>query len=290
MRIPGLRETTLLELTRRVWSEINQDRCFGRAAELGFFFMMALFPFLMFLIGFLSFLPGASDFLVTQLVRFAPPEVINLIRDWLDTVCSNRSGGLLSFTILLTLWTASTGTAALVDLLNIAYDVGEGRSYWKTRWLAAWLTVALTLLVVGGTLLITFGGRLLKSLLTYAGLPGPSAIIGAAFSYAIGFAMVLVGIGITYYFGPNVRQKWRWVVAGALFAVIAIALVSYLFTFYLTLVPSFDTTYGGLGAVMVMMLWLYLISFVILVGGEINSELHHIAGLPKIEKEKSPPN
>lgn len=283
LRLWGL---SVPELLSRVWNAIWEDRCLGTAAELGFFFMMSLFPFLIFLISFLTFIPGTRDLMVGYLSRFVPEQVMILIRAWVDTVFSDRSGGLLSFSVIFTLWTASTGTAALIDLLNIAYDVGEGRSFWKTRWIAAWLTLVLTMFVIGGAVIIIFGQQLLEFLLKQFGLKEAFPDIGFLFGYFVGFAMLFLGLGSLYYFGPNVRQRWNWILPGTSFALVSILAVSYAFSFYLTLVPSFNLTYGGLATAIVLMFWLYLISLMILIGGEINSEIHRAARLPKIEKEK----
>ena len=98
-------------------------------------------------------------------------------------------------------------------------------------------------------------------------------------------ALLLLGLEVIYYFGPNVKQQWRWITPGAAFAVMAFIVVSLLFSYYLRFAPSYSATYGSLGAVIVLMLWLYLIGVVALVGGEINSEIEKAAGKPAIEKE-----
>ena len=290
MPLKVLAKIKVRELLRKTWHEVGRNRCLGRAAELGFFFMMSLFPFLIFLISFLSFVPGARDLMLGYFSRFAPPQVMQLLQAWIEAVINDRSGGLLSFGLLFSLWAASGGTAALIDLLNIAYDVAEGRSFWKSRWVATWLTLVLTLLVMGGALIVIFGQRLLRFGLTQTGFADSFPRIGYAFSYVTGLAMVVVGLAVIYYVGPNVKLKWRWVIPGSLFALVFVALVSYGFSYYLKVVPSFNLTYGSLGAAVVLMLWLYLVSLMILIGGEMNAEIFHAAKLPIIEKEPSHKN
>jgi membrane protein len=276
---------SLRELASGVWERIFKDRCLGTAAELGFYFMMSLFPFLIFVLSLLTFIEGARDVLISNLARFIPREAMKLLQGWVETVFSDRSGGVLSFSFIFSLWTASTGTASLMELLSAAYDVGEGRSFWRSRWIAIALTLVLTILVIGGALTVTLGQPLMENLMERLGLSRVFAAVWLVVTYAGGLAMLFAGLAVIYYFGSNVHQKIRWILPGALFSAVALVLVSYAFTVYLRIFPSFDLTYGSMGAAIVLMLWLYLISLVILIGGEINSEIHRAAGRPKIEKE-----
>jgi membrane protein len=199
---------------------------------------------------------------------------MELVRDTLDDVVSHRSGGLLSFGLIGSLWAASSGVGSLMNALNKAYDAIETRSFWKRRLVAHGLTLALALMVVSGSLLIMFGhllgGWLPGGLKTSAMLALISSIIG----YLTGFGFLLAGIALLYYFGPNITGRKKRVKLGALFASTGIVIGSLLFSLYLRVAPSASATYGGLGAVVTLMLWLYLTGLMLLVGGEINSEVH----------------
>ncbi|HJZ67122.1 MAG TPA: YihY/virulence factor BrkB family protein [Blastocatellia bacterium] len=257
----------------KTWREATEDNLFGTAAELSYYFLLALFPLLIFLTSVIGFLPGAAHGnLIRSLERVAPPDVMKLVRDWLADIVSHRSGGLLSVGLIGSLWAASSGVASLMDTLNTAYDATETRPFWKRRLIAIGLTLALAMLVAGGSLLIMFG-HLLGSWLGAALNAGPMfAAVSSAIGYVVGFALLMGGIVLVYRFGPDLKRRKERVWPGALFASIGIVIGSLLFSLYLR-VASVSATYGSLGAVVTLMLWLYLVGVVLLFGGELNSEM-----------------
>jgi uncharacterized BrkB/YihY/UPF0761 family membrane protein len=131
---------TLKELALGAWREAYEDRAFGRAAELAYFFLLALFPMLIFLLSVFSFLPGLQDALLDWLAKVMPREARRLVASWVENVVGARSGGLLSLGLLGSLWAASNGIGAAIDALNTAYNVEEGRPFWKSRLMAIGLT------------------------------------------------------------------------------------------------------------------------------------------------------
>jgi membrane protein len=214
-----------------------------------------------------------------------PAEATGAIEKWLQEVLSRSSGGILSFSLLFSLWSASNGVRALIAALNRAYEVNEGRPFWKSQLLALGLTIALCVLVIGGVVLITFGDQLVTGIISLVGVETSVHAFWRVFHYVIGLLMLVLGMGLIYYFGPNVRQSWGAVVPGTIFAVAAIIGVSYLFSLYLLYAPSYHAVYGSLGAFVILMLWLYLVALMIYVGGEINSEVRKLAGKPAPQKE-----
>ncbi|HKG22094.1 MAG TPA: YihY/virulence factor BrkB family protein, partial [Blastocatellia bacterium] len=164
---------SIKELAKRIWREANEDNIFGRAAELAYYFLLALFPMLIFLTSLVGFLPGAQEGILSAVAKVAPSDAMRLVRETLQDIVSNRSGGLLSFGILGTIWAASSGTTAVIEALNDAYEAEEGRGFIKLRMLAIGMTVALALLIVGGTALIMFGDRFAVWIADAAGL-GPT--------------------------------------------------------------------------------------------------------------------
>jgi membrane protein len=286
MRKPLFGGLTLKELAVRTWRESNEDNVFGRAAELAYYFLLALFPMLIFLTSMVGFMPGVQDNIINSVGKVVPAQAMELVRQFLVDVVSNRSGGLLSFGVLGTLWAASNGVASVIETLNVAYDVKEGRPWWKMRVVAVGLTVALSLLVVGGTILIMFGDKLIMWLADLIGIGPQLAVVWQIVDYVLGLALLFVGIQLIYYFGPNLEQEWEWITPGAIFAVAAIILGSLVLSVYLRFAPDYSATYGSLGAVIILMLWLYLMGLVVLIGGEINSEIVHAAGRPTVEAKK----
>lgn len=260
------------DLVVKVWRESVEDEVFARAAELSYYFLLALFPLLIFLTSVIGFLPGARDSLLNGVARVAPPDALKLVRDTLDDVVSHRSGGLLSLGLIASIWAASSGVASLMSALNTAYEVKETRPLWKRRPVAIGLTIAMGVLVIGGSLLIMLGHRLGNWLERTLEISAAVAFLSTLLGILVGFLLLLGGIALLYYFGPNVKRAARPVKPGALFASTGIVIGSLLFSFYLRVAPSASATYGSLGAVVTLMLWLYLMGLMLLIGGEINSE------------------
>lgn len=278
---------TFKEMAKRTWSEANKDYAFGHAAELAYYFLLAFFPLLIFLISVLGFMPGAQDTLVNYLSNVLPGDSTRLLHNWVDNVASKTTGSLLSFSLLGSLWAASSGMAALMSTLNVAYGVEEGRSWIKARLVAIGLVLALTVFIAGGALLIIFGDMLAAALASWLGLGEVFKAIWPYVDYFIGLVLLLIGIGMIYYYAPNVEQEHRWMTPGAIFAVVALLIASFLFSVYLSYAPSYSATYGSLGAVIVFALWLYLLGLMIFLGGEVNSEVEKAAGRTIRQKEGS---
>src|ERR1041384_6477703 len=136
------------QLTKRVWSEADDDKVWGSAAELGYYFLLALFPMLIFLTNLVGLLPGVLVNILLTLAKSLPPEAMTLVAKTLNDVTENSNGGLLSFGILGTIWTASSGVVSLMDSLNTVYDLAQSRSFWNQRLLSIGLTVGLSLLII----------------------------------------------------------------------------------------------------------------------------------------------
>jgi membrane protein len=284
-----LRNLTVGQLVRTIWQNIYQDNSLGRAAELAFYFTFALFPMLIFLLSVISFIPGAQEILLDWFSTLIPREAMSMVRAWVESVFGNRSGGLLSFSLFFSLWAASNGVGALMHALNDAYKVKEGRPYWKAQLVAIGLTIALCLLVMGGSFLITFGEKPAEWIADFLRLGSKFALLWLSFSYIVGFAMLLIGMVVVYYVAPNVKQKWSWIFPGAFFSVVALVGVSLLFSLYLRYAPSYSLTYGSLGTFIVLMMWLYLLGLILCVGGEINAEIQDVSGRRVVVKEKAEP-
>lgn len=280
----------LKALIAKTWRETNEDNVFGRAAELAYYFLLALFSMLIFLTSLVGFLPGVREAIFTPLAKFVPGEAMKLVSETIYDVTSHRSGGLISFGVLGALWAASGGVTAIMDTLNTAYDAKEERSFLRIRLTSVGLTILLALLVIDGTTLIMFGDRFAVWAAASLGLGTVVNIAWSVVHYLLGLGLLFIGLEVIYYFGPNIKQDWKWITPGALFAVVSLIIASLLFSFYLRFAPSYSATYGSIGAVVVLMLWLYLMGTVILIGGEINSEVAQAAKKPVIPKESSEPS
>ncbi len=272
----------------KVWKKLSDNDVFGRAAQLAYYWFFSIFPLLIFLTTLLAFLPmrRSLDQWVGALSAVLPPEAYTLLNNTFRQIASQQRGGLLSFSVLLTLWASSSGMEAIITALNKAYDRAPKRAWWKERLLAVALTLGLAVFVISALALIFFGEIIGAYLARYFGLSGAFETVWAVAQWPIVIGLTLLGVELIYYFAPNVRRgengkRWEWLTPGSIFAVGLWLLISFGFRFYVSRFGHFDATYGALGGVMVLMLWLYLTGVAILVGGEINSVFRSAGGLPE---------
>jgi membrane protein len=214
--------------------------CFARTAALAFYFQLSIFPLLIFVLSLIRFMPDARQLVLFWLGRLMPAEATHIVEKWLQEVLAQRSGGILSFRLLFALWSASTGVGTLMAALNRAYEVDEGRPFWRSKLLALGLTVALCILVLGGVVLIAFADQLIAAIGSFLGTTALVNTAWRALQYVTGLFMLALGMALIYYLGPNVRQPWPAIVPGTIFAVAAFILVSYAFSFYVRHAPSYD--------------------------------------------------
>jgi len=278
------------ELFRRTWAEVLADNCLGLAAQLAYYFFLALFPALLFLLAIISFIPieNLMDTITGNLARVAPSDVLNLVRDQILKIAQDKDGGLLTLGMLGTIWSTSSGMTAIIDTLNQAYDIHEGRSWWKVRLTAVGLTVALAVFIVGSTVLVVAGPAIADKLAASFHLGAAFALTWKILQWPVVFALVAVGIGIIYYYAPDAEQEWVWITPGSILATVLWLLVSLGFRFYVTSFGTYTESYGAVGGVIVVMLWFYLSGLAVLAGAELNAEIEHASPHGKEPGEKVP--
>jgi membrane protein len=282
---------SLQELARRVGREIQQDDCLGRAAQLAYYFLFALFPFFLVLTTLLGYLPipNLLDRLMDMLGQMLPGEALQLVQDNLHELVSGERGGLLSFGLLAALWTSSSALTAIMDSLNRAYDVEEGRPFWKVRGLAILLTVGLSVFIIVSIVLLTFGPQIGGWIADHMGLGRVFQMAWNVLRWPVIVGLLIVAMALVYYLAPDVEQQWQWITPGSIVAVLGWLLASLGFSYYVNHFGSYNATYGSIGAVIVLLTWMYVSGFFVLVGGEINAEIEHASASGKDPGEKAPP-
>jgi membrane protein len=196
--------------------------------------------------------------------------------------------------LLATLWASASGVGAMMESLNAAYDSKERRSWWKQRLVALVLTIALSVLIIGAVVVIFGGSKIAEHLGASYGFSDAFVTTWKVMQWPIALAFMLLAFALIYYFAPDIRdQDWKWITPGSVIGVALWLLVSFAFKGYLHFFDSYSKTYGSLGAVIVLMLWLYLTGAAVLVGGEINAEIENAAAErgaanAKRKGEKSP--
>ena len=273
----------------RVWARAEEDEILGRAAQLSYYFLLALFPLLLFLITLFGYMAGAGSNLrqklITYLGNVMPDSAFQLVVATIDQVTNARGGGKLWFGLAAALWAASSGVNALAQALNAAYDVPETRPWWKVRLISIALTVSIAVLIISALLIVLYGGELGHFLATLAHEGYAFTVVWKILQWPIALVFVFMAFALIYRFAPNASAqrrsrrlpasdfRRRWLSPGVVVAVIFWMLVSLGFRLYLHFFNSYSATYGSLGAVIILMLWFYLTGAAILLGGEINCEL-----------------
>ncbi len=279
------------QILRRTLKEaFFEDNCFGMAAQLAYYFFFALFPALLMLIAIASYFPYHTlvNDLFATLGGFAPPEVLTIITDQIAKIAKGEQGGLFTLGMLATLWSTSSAMTAIIDTLNAAYDIQEGRPWWQVRLTALALTLGVAVFI-----LISFG--LVLAGPTVAEQLADRFYLGPVFEWSwkilqwpFIFALVASAFAIVYYFAPDAEQAWVWLLPGSIFATTLWLLASLGFKYYVVNLTSYTETYGAIGGVMILLLWFYISGLVILVGAEMNAEIEHASPYGKESGEKVP--
>ena len=262
----------------RLWQRINDHDLFGRAAQLSYYFLLAVFPLLLVLVTLLGYFAESGSELHNKLLSYLstvmPSSSVTLVHTTLDEITKARGGGKLSLGILAALWAASNGMGAISSTLNVAYAVKEDRSWWKVRLIAIFLTLMVSVFVIVALAIVFFGGHLGDRVAAHFGFSAAFTIAWRVLQWPIALAFLLLTFDLIYYLAPNDRRpKRRLWTSGAMTAVVLWLLVSFAFRLYLHFFNSYSVTYGSLGALIVLMLWFYFTGLAILIGGEVNSEL-----------------
>ena len=282
---------TPLRLGQQVWKDIGEDEVSVRSAALAYYFVLAVFPAMLFLLSLLGFFASAGshlrETLFTTLGQVLPDSASDLIHKTLDEVTRSSGAGKAVFGILAALWSASSGVSAIIQCLDIAYDVKEDRPFWKQKAISVGLTVTLAVLVIGALGLMLYGGTAADWLGAHVGLGQTFVLIWKIVQWPLVLAFMFVAFAVTYYFAPNLKEpEWHWITPGAVLGLFLWIVASFGFKLYLTFFNSYSKTYGSLGAVIILLLWLYFTGFAILVGGEVNSAIGRAADAREKAEER----
>ena len=278
------------ELAKRTYKDSMEDDSLGLAAQLAYYFFLALFPALLFLLALGSFFQIArfTETLPLALGRFAAPEMVALLKEQMQQISNARNGGILSVGLLGAIWSSSAALVSITSALNRAYDIEESRPWWKVRLIAIALTLALGVFVLTSFTLVLAGPALATAAANALGLGAVFSWAWAILQWPIAFALICVAVGLVYYFAPDADQEWVWITPGAVLATALWLLASLLFRVYAVSFGDYQATYGALGGVVVLMLWMYMTGLAIIIGAEVNAEIEHASPWGKEPGEKAP--
>jgi membrane protein len=278
------------EIAKRTYNETLTDDCLSLAAQLAYYFFLALFPALLFLVALASFFPvqNLMESILGSLARFAPPDVLNIVRDQITKIGESKDAGLLTTGMLLTIWSSSSGMQAIMSTLNRAYDIDEGRPWWKVRLIAVLMTIGVGLFVVVSFALVVVGPTTAEHIAQWFGLGQAFVWAWWILQWPVVFLLVASGIALIYYFGPDAEQDFVWITPGSALATVLWLLFSLGFKLYVARFTNYNETYGTIGGVIVLMLWFYASGLAFLIGAEMNAEIEHASPYGKSPGEKVP--
>jgi membrane protein len=261
----------------RVKNETKSDHVSLIAAAMAFYALLAVVPALTAIVLIYALIsdPAQITQQMSQLSSVLPEEMRSMLESQLTSLAGQASGSLgtgVIFSLLFSLWSASKGSKALMEALNIIYDEKEERGFIKQNALALGLTLLGAVLSVVAIAVAVA----LPTVLDKVGLSEPLKIVIPAFSWVLLLGLFSFFLSTAYRFGPNRKAaQWKWVSWGAVTAAVLWLGASLLFSWYASSFGNFNKTYGSLGAIVVLMMWFYISSFVILMGGELNAEMEH---------------
>lgn len=267
---------------RLYYKAFEEEDLMSSAAQVAFYFTFALFPLLLFLVSLFGFILSAADDLRGELFLYLrqimPLSAYVLVQNTITEVTANSSGGKLTLGILAALWAASAGIDSIRIELNSVYNLTETRPWWRTKLLALLMTFSLAILITIALGIIFYGGKFISLILSSLSFSVSSPFfLGILQCITILFVLSII-FALIYNFLPyHKRLRWVWITPGAVVGIVLWLLLSYGFRLYLGFFNSYDRTYGSLGAVIILMLWLYLTALVILVGGTINAILQEFS-------------
>lgn len=272
-------------IAKRTWRALIADNLLGRAAELGFYFLFALFPTLFCASSLLGLAARSASSIYYKLLEYlalvVPTSALGMVLTTYNETTTSATSGKLTFGLIAAIWSASVGVSAIQDALNTVYNVRDHRSYFQARLSAIGVTIALSGLATL-TLAAMLGGDFFAAV-AHARIPNSFAaalfaLVGRVIFWTAAAALLMLCFAVIYYWAPGVRKRrWRWLTPGATIGILAWLLVSLGFRLYLHYFNFYSITYGSLGAVIILLMWFYITGFMLLLGAEINSEIEAAA-------------
>ncbi len=278
MRLFRLKDLTWREFVRRFVKEFQADTVTDCAAQLSYYLLFSLFPFLFFLVTLAAYLPFAHGAVEASLQRIAPlvpGDALSLVQDQLNSLVNQPRPKLLTIGLVVALWSASRGMDALRTALNLAYHVPESRPYWKTQGVAILMTVVGTLLIPVSFTVFLLGGRVGEWLAERLHIESVFYLIWSWLRWPFTAALVMLVLALCYYVLPDVKQRFKYITPGSVMGTVLWLASTWGFTQYVEHFGKFNVTYGSIGGVVVLMLWLYITGLIFIVGGELNAILEH---------------
>jgi membrane protein len=265
----------------RTFRAILGDDLLSRAAEMGYYFLFALFPTLISASSILGLAARQASHIFDKLLHYlalvVPGGAYSMVIETFNQTAAAATTGKITIGLVAALWSASVGFASIQDGMNTVYKVRESRPFWKARGQAILVTVLLSVMVTAN-LAVLLGGDLIARLMYvkiwHHGLAVGSAMVIHIVQWAAASSLLMLQFSTIYYFAPDLKAKcWHWVTPGAVIGLFGWVVCSLGLRIYLHFFDSFTPTYGSLGGVIILLTWFYITGLMLLLGAEVNSEI-----------------
>lgn len=267
------KDNTTLEKIIFFIIKIGNDDIFALASQLAYYLILSFFPLIISIMTLVGFSNLNADEVLISLSTLVPDTVYALINKTIVEIINTQNVGLLGASIAITIWSASSGFRAVIKGINKAYNIKERRSYIKRAMVAIFFTLALMIIIVLTLSALVFGKVIGDYITRFLPFEHIIRIIWNITRYGIVlFMMVLVFAGI-YRYTPAKKIPWKEVIPGSIFSSLGWIIISLAFSYYINNIANYSILYGSLGAVFILMTWLYLTSIILILGAEINSTL-----------------
>ncbi|KQB55505.1 ribonuclease BN [Pseudomonas endophytica] len=288
MFFPVLNGLPLGKVLVRTVKEFVDDEMSTYASALAYQMLFSLFPFILFLIALIGFLhlPDFFSWLRLQTELVLPPQALEQVNPVIDQLQQSK-GGLVSFGIVVALWTASAGVRLMMSAMNAAYDVVEARPIWKRFPLSIFYTIGIAGMLLAAAALMVLGPQVMGWLAGQVGLETFVVTLWTILRWPVIILLMMVAVAVIYYVMPDVEQKFRFITPGSVLAVVVWIAASLGFAFYVKTFADYNAMYGSIGAIIVLLLYFYISSAVLLLGAEMNAVIEHMSAEGKDPGDKT---
>lgn len=266
-------ENKLFDFIKELYLRFEHDGVSEIGAQLTYYLILSIFPFLIFFLNFLTYTPLADVDVLERILSAFPIETRKILGDLINEIVLRSSYTLLSIGAIGGIWSSSNGIMSVIKAVNRAYDLEEDRPYWKLRGLSILLTIGLAVIMVISLAIIAFGEVFLN--MVFVSYTWTSYIIYKILQILITLILIGLILAVLYKMAPSIKKgveiKFKDALPGGLIAGILLIILSIIFSFYINNFGNYSKTYGSIGGIIVLLIWLYISSIVIVLGAEINA-------------------
>ncbi|RZI44247.1 YihY/virulence factor BrkB family protein [Herbaspirillum sp. HC18] len=280
MRISGLRGLNPFELAMGSAKEFDRDDMMTHACAIAYEVLFSIFPFIIFLIALLGFLelPGFFEWLHGRAQILLPQEALHPVNAVIDEVHRKKSGGLLSFGTIMTIWASSVAMRATMNALNVAHGAAESRPIWLRFPLSIFYTIGIAAMLIAAGILLVVGPQAMQWVAHQVGLEQLFVTLWEWLRWPVGLLLMTLAIDVIYYVAPDVEQEFRFITPGAVLSVIAWLAASWGFNYYIRHFSDYGAVYGSIGAAIVLLMYFFISASILLFGAELNVMIEHHSG------------